>query len=139
MKSVRQFLSLPTLLSVLIIAVLAVESYAADLPACEGSVLQRRFALVQFGKVVDSYIASQGSLPDICQARVPEIINGVPNLLKHALLCGSTQEKAVHYSCLLTQQPSEQLSANKIIERCNYSLENQAVSCENKSLVTVIE
>jgi hypothetical protein len=113
---------------------------AGDMAPCNGSVLQRRLALVQFGRLVDAHIATKGALPDICSAPVKEILDGIPDLLKGALVCGSSKEGSVHYSCqipsLKAGTPSEEVP---VIESCRYSLVDQSVSCENRSVVTTFE
>lgn len=120
-----------------LLSLLSSFTHAKDLAECEGSVLERRLALVQFGKTVDAYITTHGELPNICSVSVSELDNAVPLLLQNALLCGSTEEKAVYYSCVLIQENHREVS--KVIERCSYSLSDQTMGCENKSLVTVIE
>lgn len=113
---------------------------ASEIAFCKGSVLQRRFALVQFGHLVDAYITAKGSLPDICAAPPVEILSGVPDLLKGNSVCGSSREGAVHYSCQLPMAQSATSSDNSpVIESCRYSLLDQSVSCENRSVVTTFE
>jgi hypothetical protein len=117
---------------------------AIDTPSCKGSVLQRRFALVQFGRMVDAYIATKGALPDICSEPVAGISDVVPDLLNGALVCGSSKEGSVYYSCQIppvqsgapTGTPSDDAP---VIESCRYSLVDQSVSCENRSVMTIIE
>lgn len=111
-----------------------------EIVSCKGSVLQRRFALVQFGHLVDAYITAKGSLPDICAAPPTEILSGVPELLKDNSVCGSSREGAVHYACQLPLTQSANPSDNSpVIESCRYSLLDQSVSCENRSVVTTFE
>lgn len=113
---------------------------AADTVICQGSVLQRRFALVQFGQNADAYIASKGKLPDLCTGEEVEILDNIPALLQNAVVCGSSEKGAVYYSC---QLPSDQLGEasdpSPVIETCRYSLVDQSVSCENRSVVTTFE
>jgi hypothetical protein len=123
----------------LLIVLLLISSFvqAADTPSCKGSVLQRRFALVQFGRMADAYIATKGTLPDICSAPVAEILEGVPDLLKGASVCGSSKEGSVYYSCQMPPVQSSTPSDDApVIESCRYSLVDQSVSCENRSVMT---
>ena len=126
---------------------------ASDIQPCDGSVLERRLALVQFGKAVDAYLIEHEYLADMCQHK-HELLTDVPEVLRTARVCGSTDESKVHYTCLLTKTKhtsqaspaSKTNEANKqnanaevlqVIEQCQYSLTDQSVSCENKSLVGV--
>lgn len=112
---------------------------AGDIATCEGSVLQRRVALVQFGNFVDAHITAKGALPDICATNVTDILAGVPELLKRATVCGSSKESAVYYSCQLPPTSSGgRPGQSPVIESCRYSLVDQSVSCENRSVVTTI-
>ena len=123
----------------LIIFLLLISSFAqaADAPLCKGSVLQRRFALVQFGKLANAYIATTGTLPDICSQSVADIANGIPDLLKGTSVCGSSKEGAVFYSCQIPPAHFETPSdAGPVIESCRYSLVDQSVSCDNRSVIT---
>ncbi len=106
---------------------------ADEMSACKGSVLQRRFALVQFGQVVDDHSRARGVLPDICTTPVVGVADRVPDLLKGTWVCGSSEEGAVYYSC---QIPSKD---PPVIENCRYSLADQSVSCENRTMVTTFE
>ena len=113
---------------------------AGDMGPCNGSVLQRRLALVQFGRLVDSHIATKDKLPDICSEPVKEISDGIPDLLKGALVCGSSKEGSVHYSCQIPSvKPGTPSVDATVIESCRYSLVDQSVSCENRSVVTTFE
>lgn len=119
---------------VLIIFVLLTALVAqADVGECEGTVLQRRFALVQFGQLVDAYVLAKGGLPDICATSVAGVSDSVPALLKDASVCGSSEEGAVYYSCQIPSNDSP------VIESCRYSLADQSMSCENRTLVTTFE
>lgn len=112
---------------------------AADVASCKGTVLQRRLALVQFGQLADAYIAAKGGLPDICLAPVAGISDAVPGLLKDTSVCGSSKEAAVYYSCEIPVGPSITGASSEnspVVETCRYSLLNQSVSCENRSVVT---
>lgn len=106
---------------------------ASEIALCDGTVLQRRFALVQLGQIADSYISTKGSLPDICAAPVAGVSDSVPNLLKNASVCGSSKEGAVYYSCQIAGENSP------VIETCRYSLVDQSMSCENRTVITTIE
>jgi|GEM_PF-2407529 len=116
---------------------------ASDIASCNGTVLQRRLALVQFGRMADAYIVTEGALPDICSAPVAGISDAIPDLLQGASVCGSSREGAVYYSCQISKgqskapagSPTENPAA-PIIETCRYSLVDQSVSCENRSVVT---
>jgi hypothetical protein len=115
----------------ILLSVLTVQ--AEEIGECEGTVLQRRFALVQFGQLVDAYILAKGVLPDICATPVAGGSDSVPALLKDAFVCGSSEAGSVYYSC--------QISANDspVIESCRYSLADQSMSCENRTMVTTFE
>lgn len=104
---------------------------------CQGSVLQRRFALVQFGQSAEAYIANKGALPDMCAATVPEILDRIPPVLKSAAVCGSSEKGSVYYSCQIPPEQSGDLAnRSPVIETCRYSLVDQSVSCENRTVVT---
>lgn len=113
--------------------ILSFAAQASDYVLCDGTVLQRRFALVQFGQLADTYISAKGSLPDICAAPVAGVSDSVPNLLKNASVCGSSKEGAVYYSCQIAGENSP------VIETCRYSLVDQSMSCENRTVITTIE
>lgn len=131
------FLKLVLIVFLLLIALFV---QAGDVAACKGSVLQRRFALVQFGRLADAYIATKNDLPDICSEPAVEILAAVPDLLKGTSVCGSSKEGAVYYSCLLPKAQSLAPSDNSpVIESCRYSLLDQSVICENRSLVTTFD
>ncbi len=106
---------------------------ADEISECKGTVLQRRFALVQFGQLADGHIRAKGVLTDICTTPVAGVSDRVPDLLKGTLVCGSSEEGAVYYSC---QIPSKD---PPVIENCHYSLADQSVSCENRTMVTTFE
>lgn len=110
---------------------------AADTPSCKGSVLQRRFALVQFGRMADAYIATKGSLPDICSEPVAGISDAMPEVLKGTLICGSSKESLVYYACQIPPEQFETPSDGApVIESCRYSLVDQSVRCDNRSVMT---
>lgn len=123
----------------LIIFLLFISSFvqAADTPSCKGSVLQRRFALVQLGRMADAYIATKGSLPDICSEPVAGISDAMPELLKATLICGSSRESLVYYACQIPPEQFETPSDGApVIESCRYSLVDQSVRCDNRSVMT---
>ncbi len=110
---------------------------AADIALCSGTVLQRRVALVRVGQLADAYIAAKGALPDICSAPVAGVSDKIPRLLQNASTCGSSKESAVYYSCQLPVGQSDLPSGDApVVEACRYSLIDQSVSCENRSVVT---
>ena len=113
---------------------------AADTVICQGTVLQRRFALVQFGQNADSYVASKGELPDLCAEEGVTILDNIPALLQNAVVCGSSEKGAVYYSCQLpSDQAGDASGHSPVIETCRYSLIDQSVICENRSVVTTFE
>lgn len=116
------------------------QAQAADLGACNGTVLQRRFALVQLGRLVDAYRMSNSALPDLCAAPVVGVSDRIPDLLKGASVCGSGKEGFVYYACQLPAAPaSTHEEESPVIETCRYSLVDQSVSCENRSVMTTFE
>lgn len=131
------------MLKVALIAALFLPPFSAvagDMTSCNGTVLQRRVALVQFGQLVDAYIATQGELPDICSAPVDGLANGIPDLLRGASICGSSNEGFVYYSCVIpVAPPTSSFENSPVIESCRYSLINHSVSCENRFLMTTFE
>lgn len=106
---------------------------AGEIGLCKGSVLQRRLALVQLGQIVEDYVLAKGELPDICVAPVAGISDKIPDLLMGASICGSSNEGAVYYSCRIPSRDSP------VIESCRYSLADQSMSCENRTMVTKFE
>lgn len=113
---------------------------AAEITACKGSVLQRRLALLEFGKVAQGYIDGHGTLPDLCQEKLPEVSDLAPELLRGTLLCGSSKGGAVFYACELRAAPSTDAAAqDPVVERCRYSLSDQSLACEHQRVVTTVE
>lgn len=114
-------------------------SAAKELSPCEGSVLQRRLALVEFGKVVDDYIAVNKVLPNLCGKHVVGISNHVPDLLSKSTICGSLDEKRVYYQCQLDLLLDQKAGTSaQVIEECSYLLADESLRCDNKSVVTSI-
>jgi hypothetical protein len=111
----------------------ALTAQAEEIGGCKGTVLQRRFALVQFGQLADAYVRVKGALPDICATSIGGVSDSVPELLKDAAVCGSSEEGSVYYSCQIPSKDSP------IIESCRYSLTDQSMSCENRIMVTTFE
>ena len=113
---------------------------AAEINSCNGTVLQRRVALLQLGRLAEAYIASRGALPDICSAVVEGASDGIPNILKSTLVCGSSREGHVYYSCQLPPGHSDaRTDQSPVVETCRYSLAEHSLSCENRSVVTTFE
>lgn len=82
-------------------------------------------------------MANKGALPDICAAAVPEIMDRVPPVLKSTGVCGSSRKGSVYYSCQISPEQSGDLAnESPMIETCRYSLVDQSVSCENRTVVT---
>ena len=122
---------------ILFLLMVSLFAQAGDIAFCEGSVLQRRFALVQFGQAADAYIANKGELPDICAAGDAEIVASIPALLKRTAVCGSSEQGVVYYYCQIPpEQSSDPSDYSPVIETCRYSLVDQSVACENRSVVT---
>lgn len=125
--------------SVLILALMMTSLWvqASDITLCSGTVLQRRLALVELGRFTDAYVSNKGALPDICVTPVAEVSGAIPDLLKSASVCGSSEQGFVYYSCQMPNARAEVSDENtRVIESCRYSLANQSVSCENRSIVT---
>lgn len=119
---------------------LPVFAEAAEITPCKGSALQRRVALLEFGKVAQGYIDGHGTLPNICQEKLPEVSERSPELLRGTLLCGSSKEGAVFYACELRAAPgSKTATQDPVVERCRYSLSDQSLACEHQRVVTTIE
>jgi len=115
-------------------------SQAMEINSCNGTVLQRRVALLQLGRIVDAYVATAGALPDICAVPVVGVSDHIPQLLKSTLVCGSSKDGSVYYSCQLPPgHPGTPSDHSPVIETCRYSLEEKALSCENRSVVTTFE
>ncbi|MCR6650967.1 MAG: hypothetical protein NVV73_05435 [Cellvibrionaceae bacterium] len=122
--------------SIIVLLLAAPWVQASDMASCNGTVLQRRLALVELGRLADAYIAVKNQLPDICAAPVTGVSDAIPNLLRGASVCGSSREGFVYYSCQIPSAPAE---SSPVVESCRYSLANQSVSCENRSVVTTFD
>lgn len=124
--------------SIIVLFLGVLTAQAGDLALCEGTVLQRRLALVEFGQLADAYIKNKSQLPDICVAPVLGVSDAIPALLKSASVCGSSEEGFVYYSCQIPSAQSGALAEGAVMvsESCRYSLEDQSVSCENRSVIT---
>lgn len=124
--------------SIIVLFLGVLTAQAGDLALCEGTVLQRRLALVEFGQLADAYIKNKSQLPDICVAPVLGVSDAIPALLKSASVCGSSEEGFVYYSCQIPSAQSGALSEGALMvsESCRYSLVDQSVRCENRSVIT---
>jgi hypothetical protein len=115
---------------VILLFIVSLFAESGEITPCNGTVLQRRVALVQLGQLADTYILANGALPNICAVPVAGVSDSIPGWLQDASVCGSSEEGAVYYSC---QIPSK---ASPVIERCRYSLADQSMTCENRTMVT---
>ena len=124
--------------SIIVLFLGGLTAQAGDLALCEGTVLQRRLALVEFGQLADAYIKNKSQLPDICVAPVLGVSDAIPALLKSASVCGSSEEGFVYYSCQIPSAQSGALAEGAVMvsESCRYSLVDQSVRCENRSVIT---
>ncbi len=114
----------------------ATSLFGQDLSPCEGTVVQRRFALIQLGKIADTYIKKNGTLPNLCPNEGEFLAKNTPDVLRSALICGSSKEERIFYNCILKNE-----TANKgpVIESCTYALDGKPLTCENKFVATIIE
>lgn len=122
----------------IILLALTLSAQAAEQLSCRGSVLERRFALIQFGRLADAFVAANGQLPDICETPVEGVSDRVPEILAGSRVCGSSKEGAVHYSCEL-DPPDASSEVIQVIESCRYSLVDQSVSCTNRAVTATFE
>lgn len=110
---------------------------AASIGPCEGSVLERRLALIAFGKLAKGYEKEHGTLPDLCKTTFVWLQDNTPKLLQGARLCGSSEEGNVYYSCSLGVQGPDS-EASDTIETCQLDLSSETLACENRTLITLM-
>lgn len=126
--------------TILILVSLPLFGAAEPAAPCEGSVLERRLALVKLGELAEAYIAAQDALPDLCQQELQAIKDALPERLKTAQVCGSSEEGMVYYSCELSTTISDKLgSFTQVMETCRYYFKDQSLACDNRSTVTTVE
>ena len=104
---------------------------------CEGTVLQRRLALAEAGKLAESYLSTSDKLAAFClEYSAPEYGQASP-LLKNSLACESGEKNILYYVCEVSRtQDSGNDQATLVLESCTYSLDRQTISCEDNSVVT---
>lgn len=114
--------------------------WASEMPVCEGSVLERRLGLLELGKLADDFVAKHNALPDLCQQSVLGVSDSIPARISSTVVCGSSKENAIYYSCELSNQFNEATRESiQVVETCRYSLSDQSLSCENRSVVTTFD
>ena len=128
------------LIFILILSSISQIVFAWETADCEGTIANRKAGLKEFGELVNSYILKNGSLPDLCNTRVLGVSDRTPIQLQNYLLCGSSIEGGVHYSCFLENREVDDKGGTvEISEVCTYYFSDKKVDCKNRKITTVYD
>lgn len=109
----------------------------ADIARCEGTVLQRRLALAEAGKLAETYLSNNGHLTDFCFEYSEQGNDHISGILESSLACESNGKNILYYLCMQSKtQDSNSGQLTLVLESCSYSLANHKINCENNSVVT---